>query len=81
MDSIWWNELWTDWSEGPRFVGRSNVMQAHCSQENLFLTVGEPDTNIYSASTMQVVNPLIEAYKDLDLLVEPGANHCIGEKA
>jgi len=36
------------------------------------------DTNVDPASTMQVVDALIEADKDFDLLVIPGANHTSG---
>ena len=36
------------------------------------------DTNVDPSSTMQVVNALIKAKKDFDLLVVPGAGHSIG---
>ena len=36
------------------------------------------DTNVDPASTMQVVNALIKANKDFDLLVIPGAGHGMG---
>jgi hypothetical protein len=39
------------------------------------LVLGEMDTNVDPASTMQVVNALIKADKMFDLLVIPGANH------
>jgi cephalosporin-C deacetylase-like acetyl esterase len=45
---------------------------------NLLLVVGEMDTNVDPSSTMQVVNALIEADKDFDLLVIPGAGHTSG---
>jgi dipeptidyl aminopeptidase/acylaminoacyl peptidase len=44
-------------------------------QGRLLLVVGELDTNVDPASTMQVVNALIEADKTFDLLVVPGENH------
>jgi dipeptidyl-peptidase 4 len=47
----------------------------------LFLTVGELDRNVDPASTMQVVDALIKADKDFDLLVVPGGGHGIGESA
>ena len=42
------------------------------------LIVGELDRNVDPASTMQVVNALVKADKDFDLLVVPGSNHGAG---
>lgn len=78
MDKIWWNELWMGWPLGPHYKEQSNVTQAHKLQGKLFLIVGELDKNVDPASTMQVVNALIKADKDFDLLVVPGGGHGIG---
>jgi len=78
MDKIWWNELWMGWPVGPHYAQQSNVTQAHRLQGNLLLIVGELDTNVDPASTMQVVNALIKANKDFDMLVVPGGGHGIG---
>lgn len=43
------------------------------------LVVGEMDDNVDPASTMQVVNALIKAEKDFELVVIPGARHTMGE--
>ena len=45
------------------------------------VTVGELDDNVDPASTMQVVNALIKADKDFEMLVIPGAHHGAGESA
>ncbi len=79
MDKIWWNELWMGWPVGPHYEEQSNVTQAHKLQGKLLLTVGELDRNVDPASTMQVVNALIKADKDFDLLIVPGAGHGVGE--
>ena len=42
---------------------------------DLLLMVGEMDTNVDPASTMQVVDALIKANKDFELLVAPGVGH------
>jgi dipeptidyl aminopeptidase/acylaminoacyl peptidase len=78
MDKIWWNELWMSWPLGPHYEASSNVVNAHRLQGKLFLLVPEMDTNVDPASTMQVVNALIEAGKDFDFMVVPGANHGSG---
>ncbi len=48
-------------------------------QGKLLLTVGELDRNVDPVSTLQVVNALIKADKDFDLLIIPGGGHGIGE--
>jgi dipeptidyl aminopeptidase/acylaminoacyl peptidase len=75
MDKIWWNELWMGWPVGPHYAEQSNVTNAHKLQGKLLLMVGELDRNVDPASTMQVVSALINAGKDFDLLVTPGAGH------
>lgn len=75
MDKIWWNELWMGWPVGPHYEEQSNVTQAHKLQGKLLLIVGEMDQNVDPASTMQVVNALVKADKDFDLLVMPGVSH------
>tara|TARA_R110002072_G_scaffold179059_1_gene335031 strand:+ start:71078 stop:73342 length:2265 start_codon:yes stop_codon:yes gene_type:complete len=81
MDKIWWNELWMGWPIGPHYEEQSNVTNAHRLTGKLFLTVGELDRNVDPASTMQVVDALVKADKDFDLLVVPGGGHGIGESS
>ena len=78
MDKIWWNEAWMGWPIGPEYAESSNVVNAHKLRGKLLLTVGELDRNVDPASTMQVVNALIKAKKDFDLVVFPGADHGAG---
>jgi Dipeptidyl peptidase IV (DPP IV) N-terminal region/Prolyl oligopeptidase family len=75
MDKIWWNEQWMGWPLGPEYAASSNVDNAHKLQGKLLLVVGEMDTNVDPASTLQVVNALIKSDKMFDLLVIPGAGH------
>ena len=79
MDKIWWNEQWMGWPIGPHYEEQSNVTQAHRLTGKLLLTVGENDTNVDPASTMQVVNALIKADRDFEMIVFPGSNHGAGE--
>ena len=78
MDKIWWNEQWMGWPIGPHYGESSNVDNAWRLEGKVLLIVGELDTNVDPASTMQVVNALIEADKPFDLLVIPGAGHTSG---
>lgn len=75
MDKIWWNEQWMGWPIGPHYAEQSNVTLAPRLQGKLLLLVGEMDTNVDPASTMQVVNALVKADKDFEMLVIPGAGH------
>ncbi len=79
MDKIWWNELWMGWPLGDHYKEQSNVTQAHRLEGKLLLIVGELDRNVDPASTMQVVDALIKADKDFDMLVVPGGGHGIAE--
>lgn len=78
MDKISWNEQWMGYPVGPEYAESSNVTNAWRLQGTLFLIVGELDTNVDPASTMQVVDALIKAGKDFDLLVLPGVGHSLG---
>jgi hypothetical protein len=74
MDKIWWNELWMG-EVGPHYEASSNVVHAANLRGKLFLAVGEHDTNVDPASTMQVVDALVRAGKDFELLVVPNGGH------
>lgn len=75
MDKIWWNEQWMGYPIGDQYARSSNVDQAHRMEGKLLLIVGEVDRNVDPASTMQVVDALVKADKDFDLLVMPGVGH------
>lgn len=79
MDKIWWNELWMGYPVDDSYKECSNVENVHLLQRPLMLVVGEMDDNVDPASTMQVVNALIKANKDFELVVIPGAHHTMGE--
>jgi dipeptidyl-peptidase-4 len=75
LDKRWWNERFMGLPVGPWYEEQSNVTQAHRLQGKLLLLVGEMDKNVDPSSTMQVVNALIKADKQFDLLVMPGQGH------
>jgi dipeptidyl aminopeptidase/acylaminoacyl peptidase len=80
MDKIWWNEQWMGWPVGSQYEESSNVVHAHKLKGEVFLIVGELDTNVDPASTYQVADALIKAGKDFEFLSIPGAGHgSIGE--
>lgn len=81
MDKIWWNEQWMGWPVDQSYADSSNVEHAEQMSGHLQLVVGELDTNVDPASTMQVVSALIKANKDFELIVVPGAGHGAGASA
>ncbi|MCX7801306.1 MAG: DPP IV N-terminal domain-containing protein, partial [Fimbriimonadales bacterium] len=78
MDKIWWNEQWMGYPIGPWYEESSNVVHAHRLQGKLLLILGELDTNVDPASTLQVVDALNRAGKDYEFLFVPGGGHCPG---
>ena len=78
MDKLWWNEQWMGWPVDQSYEDSSNVVHAGKLKGALMLIVGELDTNVDPASTMQAVNALNEAGKDYELLFMPGQGHGVG---
>jgi dipeptidyl-peptidase 4 len=61
------------------YAHSSCVVDAPKLQGKLLLMVGEMDKNVDPSSTMQVVNALIKADKDFDLIYMPGAGHGVAQ--
>jgi dipeptidyl aminopeptidase/acylaminoacyl peptidase len=78
MDKASWNEQWMGYPVGPQYAECSNIDNAHRLRGKLLLIVGEMDTNVPPESTMRLVDALIKAGKDFDLVVVPGAGHGMG---
>ncbi len=78
MDKIWWNEQWMGWPVDESYAENSNVEDAHKMGGKLLLTVGALDSNVDPSSTMQVVDELIKADKDFELMVFPSSGHGAG---
>lgn len=79
MDKVWWNELWMGWPVDDAYAASSNAADAHRLGGRLLLIVGALDDNVDPSSTMQVVDALIRADKDFELLVIPSAGHGAAE--
>jgi dipeptidyl aminopeptidase/acylaminoacyl peptidase len=75
MDKIWWNEQWMGWPVDDSYTRSSCVPDAHKLHGKLLLMAGELDKNVDPASTMQVVNALVKADKNFELLIMPGQGH------
>ncbi|MFL5338989.1 MAG: prolyl oligopeptidase family serine peptidase, partial [Gemmataceae bacterium] len=78
MDKASWNEQWMGYPVGPQYAENSNVVNAARLRGQLLLIVGELDHNVPPESTLRLVDALIKAGKDFDLLVVPGMDHSDG---
>lgn len=78
MDKIWWNEQWMGYPVDQSYLDSSNVVNAGKLEGALMLMVPELDSNVDPASTMQVVDALIRAGKDHELVFLPGQDHRAG---
>jgi dipeptidyl-peptidase-4 len=75
VDKIWWNEQWMGWPIDSHYAEQSNVTLAHQLRGDLLLIWGELDRNVDPASSMQVIDALVRAGKDFDMLIMPGVGH------
>lgn len=79
MDKIWWNEQWMGWPVDESYKLSSNVEDAHRLGGHLLLIVGELDTNVDPASTMQVVGALQKAGKSFQFMPLMNTGHGAAE--
>jgi dipeptidyl-peptidase 4 len=79
IDKIWWNEQWMGFPVDESYAKSSNMEDAARLGGKLMLVVGALDDNVDPSSTMQVVQKLIDAGKDFELLVVPNGGHGVAE--
>lgn len=80
MDKIWWNEQWMGWPVGIEYSESSNIDNADKLKGKLLLINGEMDFNVDPTSTIQLVDALIKANKNVDYIFVPGMGHSSGGK-
>ena len=80
MDKAVWNVQWMGWPVGDHYREQSNVTQAHRLEGKLLLAHGDVDENVPVSSTLQLVNALVAANKDFDLLILPNRTHSFGRE-
>ncbi|OQR93102.1 hypothetical protein THRCLA_08551, partial [Thraustotheca clavata] len=81
VDKLWWNELWMGYPVTDCYLENANIsfvknLQPH---QKLLLTVGLMDKNVDPACTMQLVQALIDADKDFEVIPFPRLGHGAGE--
>ena len=78
MDKASWNEQWMGYPVGNHYSTNSNIDNAHRLHADLFLVVGELDSNVPPESTYRLVDALIKSDKTFDFLMVPGMGHSDG---
>jgi dipeptidyl aminopeptidase/acylaminoacyl peptidase len=87
MDKASWNEQWMGYMPGDKiwessadnwYAQSSNIVHADKLRGAMLLCVGEVDTNVPPESTLRLVDALIRANKDFELLVVPNGGHGSG---
>jgi dipeptidyl aminopeptidase/acylaminoacyl peptidase len=81
MDKAVWNTQWMGWPVGGHYREQSNVTLASRLEGKLLLAHGDVDENVPVSATLQLVNALIDANKDFELLVLPNQTHNLGRHA
>jgi len=74
-DKASWVERWMGLPVAEQYVKSANSTYAANLKGKLLLVHGELDDNVHPGSTIQLVDALIKANKDFDLLILPNRNH------
>lgn len=77
-DKVWWNELWMGYPVAEHYKQQANPTLAANLNGKLLLVHGDLDDNVHPAATLQLVDALIKANKDFDLLIMPNKHHGLG---
>jgi dipeptidyl-peptidase-4 len=76
-----WAEKWQGLLDGNNYDNQANQLIAKNLKGKLLLAHGTMDTNVPVYNTLLVVNELIKANKDFDLLLLPNRGHGFGNEA
>lgn len=75
-----WGEKWQGLLDGDNYDNQANQLVAKNLKGKLLLAHGTMDTNVPLYNTLLVVNELIKANKDFDLLLLPNRPHGFGSE-
>ncbi|WP_377110415.1 DPP IV N-terminal domain-containing protein [Pseudoalteromonas sp. R86517] len=77
VDKAGWNELWMGWPMTEHWEQQSNYTNVERLKGKLLLAHGELDSNVHPSATLRLVDKLIKAKKDFDLLIIPKMGHVL----
>jgi len=75
LDKAWWNELYQGYPVQDDYVSQSNVTMAGQLKGHLLLEHGDIDDNVHPVETMRLVDALMKANKNFDMLLVPNMYH------
>jgi dipeptidyl-peptidase 4 len=75
LDKAWWNELYQGYPVEDDYVAQSNVTMAGRLQGHLLIEHGDIDDNVHPVETMRLVDALMKANKNFDMLFVPNMYH------
>jgi dipeptidyl-peptidase-4 len=73
-----WGEQYQGLLQGDNYKAQANAGLAANLKGKLLLVHGDMDDNVHPGMTIRVVDALIKANKDFDLLILPNRNHSFG---
>jgi dipeptidyl-peptidase 4 len=73
-----WGEQYQGLLQGDNYKAQANAGLAANLKGKLLLVHGDMDDNVHPGMTIRVVDALIKANKDFDLLILPNQNHSFG---
>ena len=71
----YWAEKYQGLQPEADYLEASNIERAHLLERPLLLMHGELDDNVHPANTLALVDALVKADKDFELVILPGQNH------
>ena len=75
MEKAWWPEMYQGWPVDSTYHKVSNITNAKNLKGKLLLAHGGIDENVNPSATFKLVEALIKADKDFDLLILPSQRH------
>ncbi|HJT71358.1 MAG TPA: DPP IV N-terminal domain-containing protein [Terriglobales bacterium] len=75
LDKAWWNEQYQGYPIGKDYEEQSNVTLAGQLKGHLLLIHGDIDNNVHPVETMRLVDALMAANKNFDMLFVPNMLH------
>ncbi|WP_293852150.1 S9 family peptidase [Steroidobacter sp.] len=80
-DSSCYSAAWADKYRGPdnldAFAGQASAASAHKLEGKLLLISGDMDENVHVSQTLTVVDALVNANRDFELLIVPNEGHLL----